>query len=109
MKPQLKRNDGAARLRRFSRSEVVEAARSVDTKAIADVDRGEPYQISAPQKRIYTIWPSDKDGNPGGRWGQSLRWLVLDVTAGVDRASIVHGPVPRAEALRKELELRGAQ
>lgn len=60
-------------------------------------------------KKIYTIWPSDKDGNPGGRWGQSTRWLVLDVTAGVDRASIVHGPVPRAEALAKELELRGAQ
>lgn len=108
MKPQLKRNDAAGRLRRFSRAEVVEAARSVDAKAIADVDRGEPYTIT-PAKRIYTIWPSDKDGNPGGRWGQQRNWLVLDVTAGIDRATIVHGPVPRPEALRKELELRGAQ
>lgn len=48
MKIQLKRNDGAARLRRFSRSEVVEAARNVDAKAIADVDRGEPYTVSTP-------------------------------------------------------------
>ena len=59
--------------------------------------------------RIYTIWPADKDGMPATSsqaWRQSTRWLVLDVTDGLDAAYIVEGPVSRWEALRRELELR---
>jgi hypothetical protein len=59
--------------------------------------------------KIYTVWPADKTGNPGGDWRQMKRWLVLDVTAGIDAAEIVHGPVSRSEALDHELKLRGAQ
>lgn len=59
--------------------------------------------------RIYTIWPADKEGMPtstSGAWHQTRRWLVLDVTDGLDAARVVEGPVPRQEALRRELELR---
>jgi hypothetical protein len=59
--------------------------------------------------RIYTIWPADKEGLPAagqGAWRQERRWLVLDVTEGLDAASIVEGPISRWEALRRELELR---
>jgi hypothetical protein len=59
--------------------------------------------------RVYTIWPADKKGLPAGgagAWRQERRWLVLDVTEGLDAASVVEGPVPRREALRRELKLR---
>ena len=59
--------------------------------------------------RVYTIWPADRDGMPAassGAWRQQIRWLVLDVTDGLDAAHIVEGPVSREIALRRELELR---
>lgn len=59
--------------------------------------------------RVFTIWPSDKDGSPASSssaWRQDRRWLVLDVTDGIDAAVIVEGPVTRWVALRRELELR---
>ena len=59
--------------------------------------------------RVYTIWPADKEGRPAsspGAWRQERRWLVLDVTDGLDAACVVEGPVSRWEALRRELELR---
>ena len=59
--------------------------------------------------RVYTIWPSDKEGLPtssAGAWRQDRHWLVLDVTEGLDAARVVEGPVSRWEALRRELELR---
>ena len=59
--------------------------------------------------RIYTIWPATKEGLPAstaGSWRQSRRWLVLDVTDGLDAAHVVEGPVSRWEALRRELEIR---
>lgn len=59
--------------------------------------------------RVYTIWPADKEGHPtssSGAWRQTRRWLVLDVTDGLDAARVVEGPVCRQEALRRELELR---
>jgi hypothetical protein len=59
--------------------------------------------------RIYTIWPADKEGLPAassGAWSQSRRWLVLDVTEGLDAARVVEGPVSRWTALRRELEIR---
>jgi len=59
--------------------------------------------------RIYTIWPADKFSKPGGDWRQWKRWLVLDVTDGINSALIVYGPVPRDEALREELRLRAAE
>lgn len=58
---------------------------------------------------IYTIWPADKDGLPtsaAGAWRQDRRWLVLDVTEGLEAARIVEGPVSRWTALHRELELR---
>jgi len=60
-------------------------------------------------KRVYTIWPSDRDGLPAsssGAWRQQIRWLVLDVTDGLEAAHVVEGPVSRSDALRRELELR---
>lgn len=59
--------------------------------------------------RVYTIWPANKDGLPAstpGAWRQSRRWLVLDVTEGLDAARIVEGPVSRWTALHRELEIR---
>jgi hypothetical protein len=56
--------------------------------------------------KIYTIWPADKNGNPGGSWRQMKRWLVLDVTNGMDDIRRVFGPVSREEALAEELRLR---
>jgi hypothetical protein len=59
--------------------------------------------------RIYTVWPADKEGVPAsssGAWRQDRRWLVLDVTDGLDAARIVEGPVSRWTALRRELEIR---
>jgi hypothetical protein len=59
--------------------------------------------------RIYTIWPSDREGVPAttsGAWQQDRHWLVLDVTEGLDRSHVVEGPVALAVALRRELELR---
>lgn len=59
--------------------------------------------------RVYTIWPADRDDMPATSaqaWHQDTRWLVLDVTEGTDRAIIVEGPVSRATALRRELEIR---
>lgn len=59
--------------------------------------------------RVYTIWPADKEGLPtssSGAWRQTRRWLVLDVTEGLDAVHVVEGPVSRQEALRRELELR---
>lgn len=62
--------------------------------------------------RVYTIWPSDKDGLPATKstaWQQTRRWLVLDVTDGLDAARVVEGPVSRETALRRELELRARE
>lgn len=59
--------------------------------------------------RVFTIWPADREGLPtstSGAWRQTRRWLVLDVTDGLDNAHVVEGPVSRQEALRRELELR---
>lgn len=59
--------------------------------------------------RVYTIWPADREGMPASSssaWRQDGRWLVLDVTDGWDAAHVVEGPVVRATALRRELELR---
>ena len=59
--------------------------------------------------RIYTIWPADREGLPtssSGAWRQDRRWLVLDVTDGLDDAHVVEGPVSRWTALHRELELR---
>ncbi len=64
---------------------------------------------SQPRRRLYTIWPSDREGMPAatsGAWRQSRRWLVLDVTDGLDAARVVEGPVSREAALHRELELR---
>lgn len=58
--------------------------------------------------RIYTIWPANKEGMPAASsqaWRQQTRWLVLDVSDGLDAAHIVEGPVSRQTALRRELEL----
>ena len=60
-------------------------------------------------KRVYTIWPADRDGRPASTsaaWRQATRWLVLDVTDGLDSAHVVEGPVSRWDALRRELEIR---
>ena len=59
--------------------------------------------------RIYTIWPADREGLPAsssGAWRQDRRWLVLDVTDGLDDAHVVEGPASRWTALHRELELR---
>ena len=59
--------------------------------------------------RVYTIWPADREGMPvasSSAWRQTTRWLVLDVSDGLDAAHIVEGPVSREIALRRELELR---
>lgn len=59
--------------------------------------------------RVYTIWPADHDGLPASvssAWQQDRRWLVLDITDGMEDAHIVEGPVSRQEACRRELEIR---
>ena len=59
--------------------------------------------------RVYTIWPADREGNPArgsSAWRQEARWLVLDITDGVDDPHVVEGPVSRQEALKRELEIR---
>lgn len=38
-------------LRRLTKDEVLEAAKKADYSTLADVDRGEPYQISEPKKQ----------------------------------------------------------
>jgi hypothetical protein len=55
---------------------------------------------------IFTVWPANLDGKPGGSWHQSKRWLVLDVTSGIEDAIIIGGPIRRNEALRHELDVR---
>lgn len=60
-------------------------------------------------KRVYTIWPADREGMPASTasaWRQEARWLVLDVSDGLDAAHVVEGPVSRETALRRELEVR---
>lgn len=60
-------------------------------------------------QRVYTIWPADREGLPASSasaWRQDRRWLVLDVTEGLDAAHVVEGPVSRWTALSRELELR---
>jgi hypothetical protein len=62
-----------------------------------------------PFKRVYTIWPSTREGviaTSSSAWRQDRYWLVLDVSDGISVARIVEGPVDRATALRRELELR---
>ena len=62
-------------------------------------------------KRVYTIWPAGRDGLPAtarSAWHQQSRWLVLDVSDGLGAPYVVEGPVSRATALRRELELRVA-
>lgn len=49
-------------------------------------------------KGIFTIWPATKDGNHGGDWQQSKRWLVLDVSRGMEASEIVAGPMTRGVA-----------
>lgn len=59
--------------------------------------------------RVYTIWPADRDGLPASvssAWRQDRRWLVLDITDGMENAHVVEGPVTRQEACRRELEVR---
>ena len=59
--------------------------------------------------RVYTIWPANKEGLPAaspGAWRQESRWLVLDITEGLDAARVVEGPVSRWTALHRELEIR---
>lgn len=58
--------------------------------------------------RLYTIWPADREGVPAtssGAWHQDRHWLVLDITDGMDQATIVEGPVSHETALQRELEL----
>ncbi len=61
-------------------------------------------------KRVYTIWPATREGviaTSSGAWRQDRYWLVLDVSEGIALARVViEGPVDRATALRRELELR---
>jgi hypothetical protein len=60
-------------------------------------------------KAVYTIWPADRNGMPATTaeaWHQESRWLVLDITEGLDAAHVVEGPVCRSTALRRELEIR---
>lgn len=61
------------------------------------------------ERHIFTVWPAGHDGQPGGDWRQMKRWLVLDVTAGIDAAEIVAGPMSRTDALDHELKLRVRQ
>jgi hypothetical protein len=59
--------------------------------------------------RMYTIWPADRDGLPArfeSTWQQDARWLVLDITDGLDHAHVVEGPVSRDVAIRREREVR---
>jgi hypothetical protein len=60
--------------------------------------------------RVFTIWPADKQGQPasGSAWRQERDWLVLDITEGLTEWRIVEGPVTKAVALQRELELRAA-
>lgn len=61
--------------------------------------------------KIYTIWPATKGGEPASSaqaWRQTTRWLVLDVTRGLDQA-VVMALGSRAECLAEELRLRITQ
>jgi len=60
-------------------------------------------------KRIYAIWPADRQGLPATSSAACLstRWLVLDVTDGLGSAHVViDSPLSRGDALRRQLELR---
>ena len=62
-----------------------------------------------PKRRVYTIWPADRDGLPArfeSAWQQDARWLVIDITDGRDHPHVVEGPVSRAVAIRREQEVR---
>ena len=62
-------------------------------------------------KRVYTIWPADREGVPAttsSAWQQDRHWLVLDITDGMGHARVVEGPVSRQTALRRELEMRAS-
>lgn len=58
---------------------------------------------------ITTIWPARKDWKPGGSWRQDRRWLVLDVTRGLDQAVVLQRCPNRAEACAISLLLRGSR
>lgn len=61
----------------------------------------------SPPRRVFTIWPANREGIPAtaaGAWHQDRHWVVLDITGG--DTYVVEGPVSRANALRRELELR---
>lgn len=61
---------------------------------------------AVPKQRIFTCWPGvHDDGRPAG-WTQSTRWWVLDVTDGLDAATIVFAG-DRWQCLAEELKLRG--
>lgn len=60
-------------------------------------------------KRITAIWPARRDGQPGGSWRQVKRWLVLDVSHGLDQAIILERCADRDAACRRSLELRAAK
>lgn len=62
---------------------------------------------ASPPRRVFTIWPANHEGIPAtsaGAWHQDRHWVVLDITGG--DTCVVEGPVSRATALRRELELR---
>lgn len=54
------------------------------------------------EKKIITIWPQ---GSGQSAWRQLQRWMVLDVTAGIDQA-IVLARGPRSDMLDECMRLR---
>ena len=64
--------------------------------------------MTMPKRRVYTIWPADRDGLPArfeSAWQQDARWLVIDITDGPDHPHVVEGPVSRAIAIRRQQEV----
>jgi hypothetical protein len=57
-----------------------------------------------PKLRIYTCWPSVDRGPQS--WTQSKRWMVIDVTEGIDKPTVMFKGT-RWECYKRELELRG--
>ena len=57
------------------------------------------------EKKIITIWPQ---GSGQGAWRQLQRWMVLDVTAGIDQA-IVLARGPRSDMLDECMRLRSVK
>lgn len=57
------------------------------------------------EKKIITIWP---EGSGQSAWRQLQRWMVLDVTAGIDRA-LVLARGTRSDMLEESMRLRVQQ